>query len=173
MTIRRARTKKASCHTYPAAVWQEVAAGPARLGSWVQAKTAERRYFALVEGTPEQPKFIVNAPIRRDPKNRLRMAVDSSGARAVSHVKVIRGQLLAVRLETGRTHQIRVHLSAIGHPVVGDSLYGSRTSSPLQLHAAYLAFDHPVTGARIACYVEPPEDFVQREFCHRADIEEW
>ncbi|MEA2553295.1 MAG: rRNA synthase, partial [Fimbriimonadaceae bacterium] len=71
-------------------------------------------------------------------------------------------------LETGRTHQIRVHLRAVGHPVVGDALYNSQKSPlPLQLHAALVSFDHPVTGERVSVYVEPPEDFVGKELVTR------
>jgi 23S rRNA pseudouridine1911/1915/1917 synthase len=100
------------------------------------------------------------------------MTVNDKGRIAVTHVKRLNavdvGTLVAVRLETGRTHQIRAHLLAIGCPVVGDNMYGSKQPDlPLQLHAAYLKFMHPVSGEVVEVYAEPPEDFraeVQREW---------
>lgn len=149
------------------------------LARQIEAKTAQRRYFALVDGRPDQERFKIDAPIARDHADRRRMAVDAKGRNAITHVRLIRlldeGSLLAIRLETGRTHQIRVHLRAIGHPVVGDVVYGSskHPGLPLQLHAAYLSFDHPVTGQRIACYAAPPSDFVGAPFCSREAVEDW
>lgn len=138
-----------------------------KLARQIAAKTAERRYVAVVEGKLGDEPLRIDAPIGRDRKNRLRMAVDPLGKAAVTHVRrlgeVGEGTVVAVRLETGRTHQIRVHLKAIGHPVVGDVVYNShRTGLPLQLHAAYLSFDHPVSGERVCVYSAPPADFVGR-----------
>ncbi len=149
------------------------------LARQIESKTAERRYFAVISGLPDQEKFKIDAPIKRDKRNRQKMAIDPNGRRAVTHVKMLgrldSGSLLAVKLETGRTHQIRVHLSAIRHPVLGDQVYGLKEMYmyPLQLHAAYLAIDHPVTGVRIACYVEPPLDFLGLSSCSRDAIESW
>lgn len=149
------------------------------LAKQIESKTAERRYFAVVQGSPDQDKFKIDAPIARDQKNRQRMAVNTHGRRAVTHVKLLSrldsGCLLALRLETGRTHQIRVHLSAVGLPVLGDTTYGTKETRhhPLQLHAAFLALDHPITGERIACFVAPPEDFLGHEVCTRDRIETW
>lgn len=147
------------------------------LAKQIEGKTAERRYFAVVRGMPEQDKFKIDAPIGRDPKSRQRMAVVSNGRRAVSHVVVLgradAGMVLAVRLETGRTHQIRVHLRSIGHPVVGDSVYGVKETEglPMQLHAAFLSFDDPSSGERIVCFAPPPDDFAGRSIATREAIE--
>ena len=98
------------------------------------------------------------------------MAVTPGGKHAVTHVKKLQrvesGTLIAVRLETGRTHQIRIHLCAVGHPVIGDRLYAPKEwqDGPIQLHAAFLAIDHPVTGERVSFYAPPPDDFRGREF---------
>ena len=123
------------------------------------ARAVERRYCALVWGKLASPRGLIDAPIGRSEARRTRMAVRDTGkpARTEYEVRSVYDapvcSLLECRLETGRTHQIRVHLAAIGHPVVGDASYGgSRESLPLGrpfLHAAVLAFDHPVTGERL------------------------
>jgi 23S rRNA pseudouridine1911/1915/1917 synthase len=91
------------------------------------------------------------------------MAIDANGRAALTKVHVLRrtpsGTLLGVRLYTGRTHQIRVHLAAVGFPVVGDRLYG-RGEGPLQLHASALSFVHPTSGKALAFVKLPPNDFV-------------
>lgn len=121
--------------------------------------TAERVYVALVWGRLSSPRGMIDAPIGRSGARRTRMAVRDAGKPARTEYKVIEVfddplcSRLECRLETGRTHQIRVHLGAIGHPVVGDGTYsGSRDSIALRrpfLHAATLGFDHPATGERI------------------------
>jgi len=123
------------------------------------ARTVERRYVALVWGRLASPRGVIDAPIGRSESRRTRMAVRETGkpARTEYDVRTVYERplvsLLDLKLETGRTHQIRVHLNAIGHPVVGDATYGgARDSLPLArpfLHAASLAFDHPVTGERL------------------------
>lgn len=133
-----------------------------------------RRYVALAEGRLGAGHGRIEGPIGRDPRRRTRMAVVAGGRRAVTHWRVLgegatpggdEVSLLRCRLETGRTHQIRVHLSEAGHPVVGDRTYGA--SRPVAaslglerpfLHAAVLAFDHPVTGERVALSEPLPED---------------
>jgi len=119
-------------------------------------REVDRRYTALVWGRLDAPRGAIDAPIGRSTTRRTRMAVREGGREARTSYEVAREfddptvTLLECRLETGRTHQIRVHLAAIGHPVVGDAAYrGARSSLPLArpfLHAAALAFDHPGTG---------------------------
>ncbi|HXB16564.1 MAG TPA: RluA family pseudouridine synthase [Solirubrobacteraceae bacterium] len=130
------------------------------------ARRIEREYLALVEGRPPSRTGTIDAPIGRDPRVRTRMAVGGAGAReARTRFTLERAlpstSLLSVLLETGRTHQIRVHLQAIGHPVVGDPEYGTNGLLGLErqfLHAARLAFDHPVTGERLEVRSPLPED---------------
>jgi 23S rRNA pseudouridine1911/1915/1917 synthase len=120
----------------------------------------ERRYLALVWGHLDAPRGVVDAPIGRSPMRRTRMAVRDEGRAARTAYQVQREyeeprvSLLECRLETGRTHQVRVHLSAIDHPVVGDAAYrGARSSLSLArpfLHAHRLELDHPATGKRLA-----------------------
>jgi 23S rRNA pseudouridine1911/1915/1917 synthase len=133
------------------------------------AHTATRRYVALVWGHPEAVHGIVDAPIGRDPGDPTRMAVVAGGRPARTEYEVVERlhngvdtALLTCQLETGRTHQIRVHLAAVGHPLVGDSTYGERRSTlgldrPF-LHAAELSFDDPTTGARVSFTSELPAD---------------
>jgi 23S rRNA pseudouridine1911/1915/1917 synthase len=119
-----------------------------------------RRYWALVDGVPAHHRATIDAPIARHPGDRTRFWTATDGRPAVSHYEVERAwsgaSSLRVRLETGRTHQVRVHLAAVGHPVCGDIAYGA---SPTRadalgltrpaLHAAELGFSHPVTGRSI------------------------
>ena len=140
------------------------------LAKQIEGKSAERRYFAVVAGDVAQDKFRIDAPIARDKRSRIKMAVDQHGRPAATVVlriaRIDAGWLVGLKLESGRTHQIRVHLSSLGMPVLGDAIYAPKDyrNGPLQLHAAYLAFDHPVTKKRIVCYAAPPEDFLGREF---------
>jgi 23S rRNA pseudouridine1911/1915/1917 synthase len=122
--------------------------------------SATRRYDAVVWGVPDAPHGIIDAPIGRDRGDPLKMAVVAGGRPARTDYRVVGTyrspalvSRLECRLETGRTHQIRVHLSSIDHPLVGDPVYGQRRPSlglarPF-LHAAELAFDHPTTGERM------------------------
>ena len=129
-------------------------------------RAIEREYLALVEGLPPARAGTIEAPIGRHPRVRTRMAVGGAGAReARTHFQLERAlptsALLRVRLETGRTHQIRVHMQAIGHPVAGDPEYGTAGLFGLErqfLHAARLALEHPVTGQRLEVSSELPDD---------------
>lgn len=151
----------------------------ADLASQIETKSAHRRYFAVVAGDVDRERFVIDAPIGRNPAQRQLMMVDVKGKNAVTHVKKIarlfEGTLIACRLETGRTHQIRVHLRALGHPIFGDDLYAPKEfkSGPMQLHAAYLAVDHPKTKERIVAFAAPPEDFLGHEKATRELIEEF
>jgi 23S rRNA pseudouridine1911/1915/1917 synthase len=144
------------------------------LVSQLAERTVGRGYLALVWGRPEAPTGVVDAPIGRSIKDRTRMAVIGSGRPARTHYDVEETRvepatsLLRCRLETGRTHQIRVHLSAIGHPLVGDRAYGGEREGLPEgptldrpfLHAAHLAFEHPVSGERLAFDAPLPADLV-------------
>jgi 23S rRNA pseudouridine1911/1915/1917 synthase len=139
-----------------------------RLRALMKARGIEREYLALVEGRPPARTGTIDAPLGRDRRERKRISVDSDVPRtAVTHFAVERAlpgsTLLRVRLETGRTHQIRAHLQAIGHPVAGDPQYGRPGLYGLErqfLHAARLAFDHPTTGRRVDVESPLPQDLV-------------
>jgi 23S rRNA pseudouridine1911/1915/1917 synthase len=126
--------------------------GRTSLVSQWEDRAVEKTYLALVSGSTEDEEAIIDAPIGRDPKNRQRMAVVRSGRPAVTRFHVVERfpdtTLLEVSIETGRTHQIRVHLAFIGHPIVGDHVYGrTRLTEPQLdrqfLHASALAFQLP------------------------------
>ena len=127
-----------------------------------------KRYLALVEGNVTLDHGSVDAPIGRDSRNRQQMTITATGRESRTHFRVLerfaRHTLLLLELETGRTHQIRVHLKAIGHPVVGDTVYGSTHSHhkpALQrqfLHAYQLKFQHPTTGVMLEVEAPLPAD---------------
>jgi 23S rRNA pseudouridine1911/1915/1917 synthase len=137
-----------------------------RLQAALAGRLIEREYIALVEGRPPARSGTIEAPIGRDPRVRTRMAVGGASQRdARTHFTLERTlagtSLLRLRLETGRTHQIRVHLRAIGHPVAGDPEYGTAGLLGLRrqfLHATRLAFAHPITGEPIEVSSPLPAD---------------
>ncbi len=139
------------------------------LARQIKEKSAQRTYLAIVHGNLSDDSGTVVGSIGRHPHQRKKMAVlvDGRGKSATTHFTVLERygnfSLVKAQLETGRTHQIRVHMSHIGHPVAGDDVYGPKRSGlPLQgqaLHSSSLAFRHPVTGEEITCTASPPEDF--------------
>jgi len=151
----------------------------AHLVAQLAGRTVERRYRALVHGLVAAPSGLIDGPLGRHARDPTRFAVVAGGKEARTRYEVIdrrdepaRGEraegttLLVCRLESGRTHQIRVHLSAIGHPVVGDVSYGGRLDLGLTrpyLHAFRLAFDHPATGQRVAFESPVPPDLVEAD----------
>ena len=132
-------------------------------------RTVDKVYWALVQGHPDPLEGTIDAPIGRHPGSEWKFAVVAGGRDSITHYETIEAfraaTLVRVQLETGRTHQIRVHFSALGHPCVGDPLYGcdpvlaERLGLERQwLHAVELSFDHPATGERVTFYSEPGED---------------
>ena len=156
-----------------------------QLAKQFQSRTVRKTYWALVHGDAGRPNpksrpvevdgvrwARLEMPISRDPHRRARMAAHGSGRNAQTDFRVLqlfqsgRYSLLEVRIATGRTHQIRVHLSAIGHPVVGDRLYGAPAEpaglpafSRFFLHAKQIEFDHPSTGERLCIEAPLPKEF--------------
>jgi 23S rRNA pseudouridine1911/1915/1917 synthase len=138
----------------------------------LSARTVARRYLALAWGSFDVASGTIDAPIGRSERDPTRMTVSERGRPAITHYRVdgrfddpVEATLVTCRLETGRTHQIRVHLHAIGHPVVGDDRYqGARSSFPVPrmfLHAAELGFTHPVSGERLTFEAPLPDDLVE------------
>jgi 23S rRNA pseudouridine1911/1915/1917 synthase len=151
----------------------------------------ERGYFAIVWGAPTRPRGIVDAPLDRHPQSRTKHAVRDSGREAITHWQLAErytdpagdpvASLIECRLETGRTHQIRVHMAHIGHPLLGDATYGTgfrtkaaRLSPPAQaalqalgrqaLHAYLLTIEHPRTGQRLEFKLELPADLARLRY---------
>ncbi|MCO5315626.1 MAG: RluA family pseudouridine synthase [Solirubrobacterales bacterium] len=132
----------------------------------IRERRIGRTYLALVDGCPRSRTGTIDAPIGRSPRQRHRMSVNGTPAReARTHFEVAeqttRESLLRVRLETGRTHQIRVHMEAIGHPVLGDQIYGNRIRYGLErqfLHSTRLTFEHPRTGETLDLRSDLPPD---------------
>lgn len=135
-----------------------------KLSEAIQAHEVKRKYQALVHGTFKKDKVTIDLPIGRHPDKRQQMAVVREGRHAITHVQVKtyydKYSLLDVELETGRTHQIRVHLSHIGYPIVGDPTYGIKKEAFGQLlHAYELELTHPMTGMRMTFHADLPEHF--------------
>jgi len=126
----------------------------------------KKTYLALVRGIIKENEATINMPIARSKKDRKKMDVDKDGKEAITHFKVLgryknKYTLLQINLETGRTHQIRVHLSHIGYPIIGDEVYSNGKNewnvSGQCLHAWKLEFNHPITGKKISLEAEIPE----------------
>ncbi|GAX02021.1 RluA family pseudouridine synthase [Secundilactobacillus silagei] len=136
------------------------------LAQQLKNKTNLREYIALVHGVIKQDSGTVDAPLGRSPKDRKKQAIVADGRHAVTHYRVLERYLnytlISCWLETGRTHQIRVHMKSIGHPLAGDPLYGPRKTiagSGQFLHAKKLGFKHPVTGKQLVFEAPLPDDF--------------
>jgi 23S rRNA pseudouridine1911/1915/1917 synthase len=137
-----------------------------KLQEMIHKREIDRIYSALVHGIPKSPKGVVDAPIGRSRHSRKRQAVSESGLPSRTHYRVDYElgdfAFMEIRLETGRMHQIRVHMDAIGHPIIGDQTYGRRKNLPNLnrqfLHSSRMEFDHPVTGKRMSVSSELPDD---------------
>jgi 23S rRNA pseudouridine1911/1915/1917 synthase len=139
-----------------------------RLQAQFQERTVLKVYLALVWGVPHPRRGRINQPLARHPHDRIRMAVVATGRSAVTDYEVKEvldsdNALVEVRLHSGRTHQIRVHLSWLGFPLVGDPIYGKRRAfaglSGQALHSWTLGFEHPILGRRLELTAPPPADF--------------
>jgi 23S rRNA pseudouridine1911/1915/1917 synthase len=134
----------------------------AKLTRQFETKEIRKRYLALVDGELAE-RQTVDAPLARI--GAIKFAVRDDGKRSVTVVTPLRaaarGSLVALELRTGRTHQIRVHMAAIGHPLIGDWLYGARDAARPMLHSAELVMTHPLTRQRLRVAAAPPEDFVE------------
>ncbi len=148
-----------------------------RLAEQFEARTIGKRYLALVYGEFKEDSGTIDAPIGRDPRNRVKMSVNNAGRQALSHFRVIERfeefTLVEVEIKTGRTHQIRVHLAHINHPIISDDTYDRGRSKQIAnvrqraainrlkrpfLHALSLQFDHPVTQERLSLTAPLPAD---------------
>ncbi|MCI1986554.1 MAG: RluA family pseudouridine synthase [Lactobacillus sp.] len=153
-------------------------AAQASLSAQLKAKTTSREYLAIVHGVFKETAGRIDAPLGRDPKDRKKQAVVAGGRHAVTHFQVLEQfehyALVRCVLETGRTHQIRVHMAYIHHPVAGDPLYAPKRTLPGAgqfLHAASLGFKHPVSGQWLEFHVEPPQLFQETLANLRANID--
>ena len=136
------------------------------LSEMIKERKVKRHYLAIVRGIIKEDSATIDAPIGRDKKNREKMAVtDENSKDAITHIKVLKrfkkSTLIECVLETGRTHQIRVHLNYIGHPLLNDPLYGigEATSVGQMLHSKSIEFIHPITKEKIYFEKEPPIEF--------------
>ena len=135
----------------------------------IQDRKVIKKYIALVKGVIGENTATIDMPIARSTKDRKKMAVDKNGKEAITHYKVVQRYdkytLLEIKIDTGRTHQIRVHMAYIGHPVVGDLQYSNGKNEfgieGQMLHSKYLEFDHPITGKRLKLEAPLPEYFEQ------------
>ena len=137
------------------------------LSEQIQNRTITKKYIALVRGVISENEATIDMPISRSDKDRKKMAVNRDGKKAITHFKVIARYnnytLLDIKIDTGRTHQIRVHMAEIGHPVIGDEVYSNGKNEfgikGQMLHAKSLDFTHPITGEKMHFEAELPEYF--------------
>lgn len=137
------------------------------MSNQIKDRQVKKIYYALVRGVVPENEATINMPIGRSTKDRKKMAVTKNGKEAITHFRVLerfnKYTLLEVKIDTGRTHQIRVHLSEIGHPVVGDEVYSNGKNEfgikGQLLHAKSLDFKHPITGKEMHLETELPEEF--------------
>ena len=133
----------------------------------IKDRKVKKIYIALVRGIVKEDKATINMPIARSKKDRKKMAVDKDGKEAITHFNVIKRYdkytLLQIKIDTGRTHQIRVHMAEIGHPVIGDEVYSNGKNEfnvkGQMLHAKILEFNHPVTDKKMYMEADLPEYF--------------
>ena len=138
------------------------------MSNQIKDRQVKKIYYALVRGIVSENEATINMPIGRSTKDRKKMAVTKNGKEAITHFKVLerfnKYTLLEVKIDTGRTHQIRVHLSEIGHPVVGDEVYSNGKNEfgvkGQLLHAKVLDFKHPITGKEMHLEAELPQEFL-------------
>ena len=138
-----------------------------KMSEQIKNREVKKIYIALVRGIIGEDEATINMPIARSKKDRKKMAVDKDGKEAITHFKVLKRYdnytLLEIKIDTGRTHQIRVHMSQIGHPVVGDDVYSNGKNEfgveGQMLHARSLDFKHPITGKEIHLEADIPEYF--------------
>ena len=140
-----------------------------KLSEMIGNKEVERRYIALVNGIIKHDTGTIDAPIGRDLNNRQKMAVtDKNSKEAITHFKVLEHlknhTLIECILETGRTHQIRVHMAYIGYPITNDPLYGKGKSDDFgqMLHSKYIKFTHPRTKKELEFSIDPPKEFTDK-----------
>ena len=138
------------------------------LSEMISKKEVKRVYLAIVDGVIEEDSAKINAPIGRDVNNRQKMAITSTNSKdAITNIKVLErfnnNTLIECILDTGRTHQIRVHLKYINHPVTNDPVYNNKSDSFGQmLHSYKLSFIHPITNKEINLKVDPPKEFMDK-----------
>jgi 23S rRNA pseudouridine1911/1915/1917 synthase len=135
------------------------------LSEMISKKEVERKYLAIVDGVIKENTATIDAPIGRDPSNRQKMAINPSGKNAITHIKVIErfknNTFIECLLDTGRTHQIRVHLSYINHRVTNDPVYGEGNEFGQMLHSYSIKFIHPITKKELYFEQDPPKEFIE------------